>query len=198
MTHSEAVDSGVTTPDFLALALRSACGGGGPARWCTVRPEHNLGARHPVRSRAAAEAVVAWGQVRLDNGHRFQLLEGLSPVIRLGRGEGRLCRWLQETLRLAADQSRRGGLGTEALGDLLLEGVLVRALRTRLMVQRRQQRGPLQAVLDVAIGSTIGRMHERPGDPWTVASLATEAGLSRSVCAERFAALVGVSSMQYL
>jgi AraC-like DNA-binding protein len=53
-------------------------------------------------------------------------------------------------------------------------------------------------VLDVAIGPTIGRMHERPGEPWTVASLATEAGLSRSAYAERFSALAGVSPMQYL
>ena len=245
MIHSEAVDSGVNTPDSLGLALRSVCGGGGRARWCTVRPgrnvrrrdslaihlyavargscwveigdggspvhllrgdvavlpggaEHRLSVRGPVRSRAAAEAVVAWGHVPLGHGHWSQLLEGLAPVIQLGQGEGRLGGWLQETLCLAADQSRRGGPGSRAIVDLLLEGVLVQALRTHLTAQRRQPRRPLQAVMDVAIGPTIGRMHERPGDPWTVASLAMEAGLSRSAYAERFTALAGVSPIQYL
>ena len=197
MIQSEAVDSGINPSDSLGLALRSACGGGGRARWCTVRPGrnlrrqgnlaihlyavargscwveigaggspvhllrgdmavlpggagHRLGVKSHVRSRAAAEAVVAWGQVSLDKAHRSRLLEGLAPVIRLGQGEGRLGGWLQETLCLAADQSRRGGLGTEAIVDLLLEGVLVQALRTHLTAQQRRQRGPLQAVLEVA------------------------------------------------
>ena len=41
-------------------------------------------------------------------------------------------------------------------------------------------------------------MHGRPDARWTLDGLAQEVGLSRSVFAERFAALVGLPAMQYL
>lgn len=41
-------------------------------------------------------------------------------------------------------------------------------------------------------------MHKRPTASWTVARLAQEAGLSRSVFFERFRRAVGVAPMEYL
>ena len=41
-------------------------------------------------------------------------------------------------------------------------------------------------------------MHEKPAHPWTIDSLAREAGASRSVLAEKFTHYVGQSPIQYL
>jgi AraC-like DNA-binding protein len=41
-------------------------------------------------------------------------------------------------------------------------------------------------------------MHGRPSQNWTIEDLAKQAGLSRSVLAERFTGLVGIPPMQYL
>jgi AraC-like DNA-binding protein len=41
-------------------------------------------------------------------------------------------------------------------------------------------------------------MHQRPEEPWTVARLADEVGLSRSAFAARFAELVGEPPLGYL
>jgi len=41
-------------------------------------------------------------------------------------------------------------------------------------------------------------MHARPARDWTIDELAREAGMSRSVLAERFAKLVGIPPMHYL
>lgn len=41
-------------------------------------------------------------------------------------------------------------------------------------------------------------MHEQPGTPWTLASLASAVAMSRSAFAARFAASVGMPVMQYL
>jgi transcriptional regulator GlxA family with amidase domain len=41
-------------------------------------------------------------------------------------------------------------------------------------------------------------MHERLESPWTVASLARRAGLSRAAFARRFSAQVGLAPMEYL
>lgn len=41
-------------------------------------------------------------------------------------------------------------------------------------------------------------MHEQPGTPWTLASLASAVAMSRSAFAARFAASMGMPVMQYL
>jgi AraC-like DNA-binding protein len=41
-------------------------------------------------------------------------------------------------------------------------------------------------------------MHQHPGKPWTLESLATDLGMSRSAFAARFSALVRQTPMQYL
>jgi AraC-like DNA-binding protein len=41
-------------------------------------------------------------------------------------------------------------------------------------------------------------MHGAPARPWTLEELAREAGVSRSVLAERFAELMGMPPMHYL
>jgi len=50
----------------------------------------------------------------------------------------------------------------------------------------------------VPIGRALALLHEEPGRAWTVDALAREVALSRSLLAQRFAALVGESPMQYL
>jgi AraC-like DNA-binding protein len=51
---------------------------------------------------------------------------------------------------------------------------------------------------DPVVGQALAAIHARPTDAWTVERLAHEAGASRSVFAERFAAMTGQSPMQYV
>jgi AraC-like DNA-binding protein len=48
------------------------------------------------------------------------------------------------------------------------------------------------------VGHALRLIHGQPAKPWTLAMLAREVGLSRSVFADRFARYVGVSPMHYL
>lgn len=48
------------------------------------------------------------------------------------------------------------------------------------------------------MAAALGVMHRRAAAPWTVASLAEEVGLSRSVFAARFTQLVGEPPLGYL
>ncbi len=58
--------------------------------------------------------------------------------------------------------------------------------------------GWLRGMDDEHIAQAIVAMHEQPATTWTVDALAQAAGLSRSVFAERFHALVGATPMGYL
>jgi AraC-like DNA-binding protein len=51
---------------------------------------------------------------------------------------------------------------------------------------------------DPVVGRALRLLHEHPAHPWTVAALASKAGVSRAALARDFTDLVGVPPMTYL
>ncbi len=58
--------------------------------------------------------------------------------------------------------------------------------------------GWIQALRDPRLGKVLVALHREPGKNWTVAQLAAEMGSSRSVFAERFLAVTGMTPVRYL
>lgn len=58
--------------------------------------------------------------------------------------------------------------------------------------------GWVEALRDPRLGKVIVALHREPGRNWTVAELADEMGTSRSVFAERFLAVTGMTPVRYL
>lgn len=58
--------------------------------------------------------------------------------------------------------------------------------------------GWVEALRDPRLGRVIAALHRDPGRNWTVAELAAEMGSSRSVFAERFLAVTGMTPVRYL
>jgi transcriptional regulator GlxA family with amidase domain len=56
----------------------------------------------------------------------------------------------------------------------------------------------MAAARDPEVGAALTLIHQRHADPWTVADLAREVGLSRTVLAERFRHYLGEPPMAYL
>ncbi|MGK9230938.1 AraC family transcriptional regulator [Inquilinus limosus] len=59
-------------------------------------------------------------------------------------------------------------------------------------------KGWIDALRDPRLGRVIAAMHRDPGRDWTVAELAAEMGSSRSVFAERFLAVTGLTPLRYV
>uniref|UniRef100_UPI00313CC453 AraC family transcriptional regulator n=2 Tax=Inquilinus sp. OTU3971 TaxID=3043855 RepID=UPI00313CC453 len=59
-------------------------------------------------------------------------------------------------------------------------------------------KGWIEALRDPRLGRVIAAMHRDPGRDWTVAELAAEMGASRSVFAERFLAVTGLTPLRYV
>lgn len=55
-----------------------------------------------------------------------------------------------------------------------------------------------RAYADDVVGPALQRLHDQPAQPWTVASLAREVGVSRAALARRFTDLVGEPPMTHL
>jgi AraC-like DNA-binding protein len=97
---------------------------------------------------------------------------------------------------LAESQERRPG--GECVRLRLSELMFVEVVRRYLAGLPAEQTGWLAGLRDRTVGRALARLHERPGDDWTLETLAKEVSLSRSALAERFAHFVGDPPMQYL
>jgi len=99
-------------------------------------------------------------------------------------------------LTLAEAPMRRPG--GECIRLHLSELLFVEVVRRYLEALPPDQTGWLAGLRDPGIGRALTLLHRRSSYAWTLEELATPAGLSRSVLADRFTRLVGHPPMQYL
>jgi transcriptional regulator GlxA family with amidase domain len=80
----------------------------------------------------------------------------------------------------------------------LSEVLFVETLRHYIALLPQEQTGWLAGVRDPEIGKALALLHRKPAHPWTIATLGSEIGVSRSVLAERFRRYLSESPMAYL
>ncbi|ROO86019.1 AraC-like DNA-binding protein [Actinocorallia herbida] len=152
----------------------------------------------PAATRSPS-AVLLCGSYELaaDRGH--PLLDDLPGIVRLPARPGhRSC--LHAAVDLLGAELRDPGPGSDAVVPSLLDTLLVYILRTWLAEQPvcRETSGWAAALADPAVGAALNAVHADPAHPWTVAEMATRAGLSRAAFARRFTALAGRPPLAYL
>jgi AraC-like DNA-binding protein len=145
-----------------------------------------------------AATVVVCGWFAYERDLRNPMMAALPIVLRARLRARPSTLWLESAIRYAVDESASQRPGSRIIADKLAELLFVEALRAYAETLAKGQTGWLAALRDPLVGRSIALMHERPGEAWTVASLAGAAHSSRTVLAERFAALVGMPPMQYL
>ena len=82
--------------------------------------------------------------------------------------------------------------------DRLLDLLLIAVLRAWFARPEAQAPGWYRAHGDPVVGPALRLLHNSPAEPWTVAGLAKEIGVSRAALARRFNELVGEPPMAYL
>lgn len=101
-------------------------------------------------------------------------------------------------VQLAVAESKGSRPGGEAVLGRLSELLFVEVVRRYAESLDGGRTDWLSGLRDPSVGVAITALHREPQRSWTVQSLAREAGLSRSVLAERFTQFIGVPPMQYL
>ena len=120
------------------------------------------------------------------------LLVSLLPELMHVKGEKRLA----TLVALLGEEARGEKPGHDVVLARLLEVLLIEAFRSSAGVGGSP--GLLRGLADERLAAAIRRMHEAPGQGWTVAELARVAALSRSAFFERFNRAIGVAPMEYL
>jgi AraC-like DNA-binding protein len=126
------------------------------------------------------------------------LLAGLPPVFKVNIRNDAAGRWLENSIRFSVAENDVATAGSEAVLAKLSEALFVETLRRYIALLPEQKTGWLAGARDPEVGKALAMMHRHPARPWTLADLAREAGLSRSVLAERFRHYLGEPPMAYL
>lgn len=125
-------------------------------------------------------------------------LSGLPPLFKVSIRNDASGRWLENSIRFSVDQAGESRAGGEAVLAKLSEVLFVETLRSYIAQLPPEQIGWLAGARDPEVGKTLALMHRNPERHWTLADLAREAGISRSVLAERFRHYLDETPIAYL
>jgi len=142
--------------------------------------------------------TVVCGVVRFDHPAAHHLTRLLPRLITVDAWSSPELEWIQSTLRYMAIEAREPRAGGETVITRLADILVIQVIRSWIARDPSAQRGWLGALRDKQIGRAMALVHRDPGGDWTLASLATSVGMSRSAFAARFTQLVGEPAMRYV
>ncbi|MEV0584319.1 AraC family transcriptional regulator [Nonomuraea sp. NPDC050310] len=162
-----------------------------------VLPERSPGTTRSIElGGPGPAAVLLCGGLHYQRDAASPLYRALPPVIVLTAPALAAHPLLGDTLDRLAGAWDPAEPGAELVALRAFELVFVLALRAAMAGRTG---GPVLAALrDPAIAAALHAVQTRFAEPWTVAALAAEAGLSRSAFAAAFRALVGEAPMRHL
>ncbi|GAB2702395.1 AraC family transcriptional regulator [Nocardia thraciensis] len=138
-----------------------------------------------------AATMLVTGTYEQESAASRRLLRALPPRIVLPGAE-----LDSPVLELLVAESAKDRPAQGAMLDRLLDLLLIATLRA--WFSRNDAPAWYHAYADPLVGKALRLLQHNPAHPWTVASLATEVGVSRAALARRFTDLVGEPPMAFL
>lgn len=171
-----------------------------PAARIDELPHEHVSERYAILRHGGGGAATSLvcGAVRFEHPAAHHLVELLPGVIHLQASSAAEREWIRSTMRFMAAEAKDLRPGGDTVITRLADLLVIQAIRAWIAEDPAAQTGWLKAVQDRQIGRAISRIHREPAQRWSVASLAAEAGMSRSAFAARFTSMVGEPVMHYV
>ena len=126
------------------------------------------------------------------------ILEGLPRILKVNIRSDNSGNWLENSILHLVEEAGSGKAGSDAMLAKLSEALFVDTLRRYVAGLPEEQIGWLAGARDPIVGKSLAILHSRVSQPWTIADLAREVGLSRSALVDRFSRFLAVPPMAYL
>ena len=171
---------------------------GGKARPIEELPAEPAGDRiYSVRAGGrGSRTVLVCCSVKFEEPALHPVLELMPPIL-VVRGAAIRDATLPALLEIMAAEALEQRVGASTMLTRLADVIIARVIRAW-VENGEDTSGWLVAIRDPQIGRALAAIHRRPGERWSVDTLADVARTSRSIFAERFAAVVGVPPARYL
>ncbi len=165
-----------------------------PIDFTTLRATGQLGIDVSVNEDTGCFLV--GGHFQLTGRHADMLLDSLQPIVHIQKESDKAAiRW---SLDRMAEEVRNPQPGGSLITQQLAYMMLIQALRLHLADRASAGVSWLFALADKQLSIALTCMHDKPGHPWTLQTLAMHIGMSRSTFALRFKGAVGMSPIEYL
>jgi AraC-like DNA-binding protein len=125
-------------------------------------------------------------------------LAGLPPAFKVDLRADPTGAWIESSLLHGLSALESGRPGRVALLSKLAEALFVETLCLYMDKLPLKGTGWLAAARDATVGRALAQIHRDPSRGWTLATLAKEAGVSRTILTERFTRLLGEPPFTYL
>jgi AraC-like DNA-binding protein len=122
------------------------------------------------------------------------LLPGLLQI----RLDDKHAHLLRTTLQLMALETSEDGLGSSAIIGRLADVLFMQTLRAWCAAEGETRIGWLGALRDPYLSKAMRAVHANLGRPWTVADMASEAGMSRSAFSAAFRSATDDTPLSYV
>lgn len=165
----------------------------GHAAWRRGVPERPF----VLRAGTNDDVHILSGVFSLEGRGAAMLLEQLPSILHLRAQEEGLAPQLRTALDFIRQESAIARPGYAAVATRLVDLLFIQILRAAIM-QPTVTIGLLAGLADPRLGRALAAIHARPANPWSVASLAAEAGLSRTNFAELFRNTLATTPMNYV
>jgi AraC-like DNA-binding protein len=173
------VASAIPARDVLAAQLRSD------------RLQVRLGGRGAVTR-------LVTGAFRFEGDNLPSMLGVLPPLIHLPEAaHAGASSWLDGLGDHLLAEATAAHPGAAIMISRLIDVLVIHAMRTWIRVAPPEDKGWLGALADDRISRALKAIHDEPFRRWTVAGLASLAGMSRSSFADRFTTLIGAPPLHY-
>jgi AraC-like DNA-binding protein len=162
---------------------------------CDGPPTSNLTPRRIGGSGARTDLVAGFFEVR--GGREPPLLQKMPNLVVLSSSDPTSGPSIAALVQLVLAESVAPKPASSVVLQRLADVLFVFALRSARTSGQCKAPG-IPALTDPRIYQALNLMHARIAEPWTVVTLATRVGMSRSGFAARFKELVGDAPLQYL
>lgn len=123
---------------------------------------------------------------------------GLPSLIKVNIRDDTAGQWLENSLKFSVAHAAKSEAGSDATLTKLSEVLFAETLRRYAGQLPPDETGWFAAARDAEVGRALTLLHHRHAYAWTLAELARETGMSRTVLSERFRHFLGEPPISYL
>ena len=163
---------------------------------CAPVAPHNEAVRHGEQE-GEPDFVALGGSFTFERVNAPLMLSLLPRQIYIPASQGRATRF-GRLIELLAEECATDYPGKELIIQRMLEALLVEALRWHSIEGQGVTAGLLNGMKDPSLTRAIQAIHSDVRANWTVAGLASIAGMSRSAFSARFGETIGCAPIEYL
>jgi len=137
------------------------------------------------------------GHFEFDRNTKHAFVQSLPEFIHLTDLDRREFSWLENISNLIIQETGAEQMGNSIAINKLAEVLFIHIIRAYIL-QNKEKSGFFAALKNAKLNTILKLVHSSPEKNWTLQNLSTEAGMSRTLFANKFKEVVGETPLQYI